>query len=136
MTPKICHVGDCIEKYSSYFSPKMKKFFQSAHWPVPYMLELIDENCTDTKCRHHVFCEDFRWGVPGPDGQRSSGTPQEWTEKIHNCLCLMSYILDEGPSLAQIAAAYGVSRQAIEALHGVALKKLRNKFVEEGTIDK
>lgn len=124
----------CAEKYSHYFSPGLKKIFKEFGASIPFILEVLDEDCLDTECRHHVLF--LRSLLRDPESASKKAVDQPWVKQCHGCLCLLHLTHDDDLTMGSIAKAIGVSRNMINLIEQSALKTMRfraeKRFAEKG----
>ena len=112
----------CARKYSHYFNDEVKKIFREYHVPIPYILEILEEFCEDTSCKHHFF--SIRFGFESRGEKHNQNAPL--AQSCHGCACLIG-LLSDSASHEAIGAVYGVKKQTIEWTEKQAFKKFRRK---------
>jgi len=112
---------ECIEKYGRYFVPSIKSLFREYGLEIPFIMILLDENCADRACQHHLFHD-------------TEPVNTELADQCRNCMCLVQYVDDELATFTEIGKTLGVTKQAIQQAEGRAMGKLR-QTIEEGGED-
>lgn len=124
----------CAEKYSHYFSPGLKKIFKDNEAPIPFILEVLEEDCLDTTCSHHALY--LRGLLRDPEAAAKKAVETEWVKRCHGCMCLLSLVPEQSITMGNIAGALGVSRNFINLIEQNALKVMRfrieKRFAEKG----
>jgi len=110
----------CVNRYSHYFSSKLKEIFKYHDMPIPYILELLDEFCPDRSCRHHIFSSHLVLEKRGQTFNQNA----ELAQKCHGCMCLLG-ILTDSATYQAIADTYGISKQAVVWTEKESFKKMR-----------
>jgi hypothetical protein len=118
----------CRDTYSHYFSTELKAIFKLGNKSVPFILEVLEENCNDIDCKHHVFNVAREFGSRNRGEIITEDTP--WTLECHRCMCLLDLISDD-LSFNDIAKSFGLSREAISYYDKMGLGKLRGMFKNE-----
>ena len=115
----------CLTELKPYCSDTLLSILAAHDKPIPYILKLLDQQCTHRECSHHVLSDDIKF-KGGGNGYKYIET--KYVHECAGCMCL----IERPASAVEIAEIYGVYYGAIEACEWKALNKMRrNKVMSE-----
>ena len=120
----------CMERYGDCFSSLIVSLLKERNLPPQFIMDIMDENCEDRQCKHHVFSTVISWG-DNILNTHPIQVEQSWTKQCRNCMCLLMLIEGEAVSGPEIARAFGISKQGVHEVEKRALMKIRHKMGQD-----
>jgi hypothetical protein len=112
----------CLKKYGCLFSPELVEHFNYDKRPPQYIMAILEEQCEDLKCKHHLL--NGEWPSANPNAPLA--------QQCFQCKCLLGLVEDEAKTGPQIAEMLGISKQRVNQYEQAGLEKMQVVLLKEG----
>ncbi len=113
----------CAVELKPYCSDILLSMLEAHGKPIPYILKLLDQQCTHRECNHHVLSDSIKFKERG---HKHTYNPEaEYVQECNGCMCLV----ERPASAEEIAKVYDVLVNTIEYCENKTLDKLRSHRV-------